>query len=325
MRRLRGLLAAFLVVAVGGCGAPDRRDEAQRLGEALKAMPGVTDAHVSYENAIGRGASLGVYVFAPDASRQQFVDLVNRYNEVRGNRFDRYDQNVTIHPAPAQNAEIRCGSELDADVIATQAMALRELSSRVSAGDTDWWCGPQNRTLTIRENRAPVTQVLQVLHASGADVAPVRLDLTSASSSTEMDPFSVVHITFPFTVEDWSRFQALASRLDTLPWSAVVGPGSTIAGLGVSVESPSAAEPELVSVIAAVGADERHPLNLSWTFLGAPPGKPDEKSFKGQVQVGGCSATFSKMEIELHPEKYLTPEAVALQKRLRETYEVCPK
>lgn len=325
MRRLRGVLAALLVVAVGGCGAPDRRDEAQRIGEVLAAMPGVTDANVSYENAIGRGASFGVYVFAPDASRQQFVDLVNRYNEIRGDRFDHYHQTVTIHPTASRTSELRCGSQTDADVIAMQAIALRELSSRVGAGDTDWWCGPQNRTLTIRDSAAPVAQVLGVLHASGADVAPVRLSLTSDSSSTAMDPFSSVDITFPFSVEDWSRFEAMASRLEPLPWSATVGPGSTIAGLAVLVDGPSAAESELASVIAEVGADENHPLTLSWALPGAQPGPAGATSFKGQVQVGGCSATFSNMEIERHPEKYLTPEAVALQKRLRDTHEVCPR
>ena len=45
--------------------------------------------------------------------------------------------------------------------------------------------------------------------------------------------------------------------------------------------------------------------------------------FKGMVDAGGC--TYGTGEGELHPELYLTPDALELQLRLRNQFDKCPK
>lgn len=45
--------------------------------------------------------------------------------------------------------------------------------------------------------------------------------------------------------------------------------------------------------------------------------------FKGMVDTGGC--TYGTGEGELHPELYLTPDALELQLRLRNQFDKCPK
>jgi hypothetical protein len=47
-------------------------------------------------------------------------------------------------------------------------------------------------------------------------------------------------------------------------------------------------------------------------------------NFSGSVDVGACNY-ISNSEGELHPEKYMTPDALALQQRLRKQFDTCPK
>lgn len=317
-------MVGILTVTSGCTGAPDRSTEADALEAAITAMPGVEDASVSYENNFERGAAIYVNVYLPGATRQQVVDLVNRYVTVRGDDFDRFYQRVTFQVAESRGFQVVCGAELDPATIADEATVLRTLSTRIKAGGADWGCGPQNRTLAIHDNDTPVGQVLNEIHAAGGDPITAVVEIGSAASTpSAMAPFRIVDVTFPFGVDDWNRFGQLVSRLGVVPWTAAIGPGSAVAGLSVSVAGPATAERQLESVIAAVGAGPDHPLNLRWALADPPPYDREVKRFEGSVRVGACSDILKDVEGEKHPERYFTPEARDVQTRLRERYEIC--
>lgn len=328
VRYRTGGIAAVLAVSLGitaGCGVPDRSEDAKRLESAVVAMPGVKEAHVGYENAVGRGASLNVDVVIPAATRQQIVDVADRINAVRGNLFDRYSQSVSFYPAESRSVEQRCGSSLDPAGIADQAIGLRLLASRITAESVDSSCTREN--LTIHAERTPMAEVLGVLRDAGYDTSGSSVDINAAGSA---GPISTLAIHFPFSDDDWKRFQALIGRLPATPWLAGVGPGSAIGGLGVTVRSPATAQDQLSGVIAAVGAGKDHPLTLKWGLDNPPKTKPGVPEFTGSVDVGGCSYADpqygnSRTDLEMHPEKYLTPEALEVQRAMRARYDSCPK
>lgn len=327
-RRRIGGIAAMLALSVGagtGCGAPDRSEDAKLLEAALVGMPGVASAHVGHENALGRGASLNVDVAIPAATRQQIVDVVDRINAVRGDRFDRYNQAISFYPAASRSVDQRCGSTLDSAGIADQAIALRLLASRITAQSIDASCS--RGKLTIQFEQTAVNEVLAVLREAGYDMSGSSVDINAAGSA---GPISTLAIHFPFSDADWTRFQALVGRLPATPWLAGVGPGAAIGGLGVTVRSPATAQEQLSGVIAAVGADKDHPLSLSWGLDNPPPAKAGVPAFTGSVDVGGCSYADpqygnSRTDLEMHPEKYLTPEALTVQRAMRVRYDNCAK
>jgi hypothetical protein len=70
------VLLIWAMAVLSGCtGAPDRQAQADHLVQEIRAMPGVSDASVSYENAIARGANLAVDVYVPAATGQQITDV----------------------------------------------------------------------------------------------------------------------------------------------------------------------------------------------------------------------------------------------------------
>ena len=316
---------ASLVMAVGACSsAPDRGADAQRLKATIAAMPGVRDADVTYENSFERGANLDITVWMPSATRQQIVDVVTRINTVRGDLFDRYDQTVQFQPndLDAKWFQLKCGTDLDAASIADQALALRVLAAHIKAGSADWSCRPNHRSLTIRDNDTPIGAVLDALRSTGMDDASVSVELQAAQTPSPQQSISLVNVQFPYSAADLDYFNALVARLGAVPWLASIGPGQTVSALSVRVHDPATAHQQLTNVIAAVGAGPARPLMLAWALENPPSSTGDTPRFFGQVDVGGCNYA-SQGEGELHPEKYFTADAVALQRQLRAQYDSC--
>jgi hypothetical protein len=322
------LVTLWLAVLAAGCtGAPDRREDATRLQDAVAGMPGVSDAYVSYENAVGRGATMSIHVQLPDATRQQIVDVVDRINAVRGDLFTKFDQSAEFGPVADGGAsfEVRCGATLDAATVADEAVALRTLAARVQADSADWWCNPHDRRLSIRGSRTPIGDVLSALRATGSDVDGTSMEVVSTPVAPAGDlPISLFKVQFPYSADDFAQFKALVARLAATPWTAGVGPGSTIGGLSVRLQSPATAHRQLTDVIAAVGAGPHRPLQLAWALEDSPAYGADTPRFTGRVDVGGCNYG-TPSEAELHPENYLTPAALTLQRQLRAKYDTCPK
>jgi hypothetical protein len=325
-RRIATALLASLAVIVGACtSAPDRSADAQRLKAAIAGMPGVSDADVNYENSFERGANLDITVWMPTATHQQVIDVVNRVDTERGDLFDRYDQTVQFQPndVTAKWFQIQCGAKLDAGSIADEAMALRVLAGRIRAGSADWSCGPQHRSLTIRDNATSIGAALDAVRATGMDDASVSVELQSAQTPpSAQQPFTLFDVQFPYSAADLAHFESLVARLGVVPWLASVGPGQTVSALSVRVHGPATAHQQLTDVITAVGAGRARPLMLVWALDDPPSTTRDAPQFSGQVDIGGCHYS-AQSEGERHPEKYLTPEALALQRQLRAQYDSC--
>jgi hypothetical protein len=73
-------------------------------------------------------------------------------------------------------------------------------------------------------------------------------------------------------------------------------------------------------VIGAVGGGPAHPITVSWRL----DGDSGSQQFIGSVNVGGCQY-IPNSAVEQHPETYLTPDALALQHKLRAQFDTCPK
>lgn len=320
-RRGIAVLAAALAVVTAGCtGVPDRSREAQQLEDAVAAMPGVGDASFAHENAIGRGAVLYGHVWMPDATRQQVLDVVNTMNDVRRDRFDGYDQSTTFQVTADRRYEVECGATLDAATIADQAMGLRELSTRITAEEgASASCGPGDRGMSIRASMSPVAEVLDAVRAGNADLDSVHI---MSAPESAMTPFTSVTLRFPFSIDDWNRFQQQVSRMDGTPWLARLGPGAAVTALGVHVRSPQSAYRQLSAVIAQLGAGPQQPMRLSWALENREP--TGALKFTGSVDVGGCEYGSRSLGDE-NPQDYYTPESIALQKRMRTQYDTCPK
>lgn len=145
----------------------------------------------------------------------------------------------------------------------------------------------QHRKHVIRDNETAIGQVLDALRDAGADTATTSVEMLDASTSpSAMAPFRIFDVQFPFSSDDWNRFQTLVAHLAATPWVASVGPGSTISGLRVRVHGPATAYQQLTSVIAAVGAGRDHPLQLAWALDNPPAASGGSLSFTGSVTVG---------------------------------------
>lgn len=126
--------------------------------------------------------------------------------------------------------------------------------------------------------------------------------------------------TFPLSVDDQQRVMEVLHKLPVEVWGVTVK-NAAIVNLSVGVRDPATAYQDLTAVIAATGTGRGHTLWLSWRAIGkSTNGAP---GFAGMVIVGDCNYphTFG----EEQPEKFLTPAALDVQRRVRQQYDTCPK
>lgn len=321
MRKTAGLLIAAalaLSVVLGACGAPDRTAEADRLAHAIKEMPGVQDANVGYTNGFEQGATVHIWVFLPDAPGKQIEDVVARINEVRGDAFKSFDQTAEFVVTSSRAVKVDRGAELDSASVAGDAESLRRLSAAVDADEISIFRNKSTADLKVNRVTARASDVFPAVRAAFGDDAHLNLDMDSASN---IDVPSW-RVTFPFTAADQQRVdQQMAAMPVSIAMITVGSPGA-IGGLTVGLHSRDTAYQDLVSVIEIAGAGPGHALDLSWRLAGAHA--DTLQAFSGNVQVGACGYVPNS-DIELHPEKYLTPDARALQQRLRKQFDTCPK
>ena len=171
-------------------------------------------------------------------------------------------------------------------------------------------------SLTIQDAHVPVTDVLNTVRAVvgstavTVDIRPAKPDIT--------DPLFTA--TFPLSVDDQQRVMDVLHKLPVEVWGVTVK-NAAIVNLIVGVRDPATTYQDLTTAIAAPGAGPGHTLWLSWRAIGeSTSGAP---GFAGMVIVGDCNYphTFG----EEQPEKFLTPAALDVQRRLRQQYDTCPK
>lgn len=326
------VLVAGAVVTTACTGVPDRSQEAGQLKGILSAMPGVAYAEVIYSTDFENGATLIVKLSLPDATRQQVVDVVGAVNQARESQFrDHRRQQITYRvngydmecsAVDANGDALNADAMSDAEALADEVVALQKLSATVSA-EMGWAsCGGDNRTLTLRGAESSVPQVLAAVQAAGLGLTEVDMGFGSSETSVK-NPLYGVTLHFPVSLQDWERVKGLVLGLDATPRAVELGPGPTIRGLTVGVKSPSSAYQQLSTTITQLGGRGQNRLLLGWELEDRDRETPNAKKFEGSVDIGGCEYRQNAMS-EQQPEQVFTPEALEVQKRLRELYDTCP-
>ena len=161
----------------------------------------------------------------------------------------------------------------------------------------------------------PADDVFAAVRTGFGDDAHLQLNLSSAASDTPS-----WRVAFPYSAPDQRRVDQQLAAIPASVFTVTVGDGGAIAELGISLHNRGAAYQDLVATINAVGAGTAHPVTVRWQS----DGDNGSQQFSGSVNVGACHY-ISNSEGERHPEKYLTPDALALQSRMRTEFDTCPK
>ena len=315
------LLAAAAIAmsfAVSACGAPDRKATADQVQQAITGMPGVQNATVSYTNDGEHGATVHIYVYLPDAPEKQIEDVVARINTVRGDTFKAFDQTAEFAVTSSRTVLVKRGADLDPSSIAADAVGLRRLTAAVDAADVSIFRNTSTADLKLNQVSTPSDDVFSALRAAFGDDAHFDVHVLPAGNTST----PVWTVSFPFTAGDQQRVRQQMTALPVSVSTITVALPGTIVDLGVGLHNRDAAYQDLVSVITITGAGSAHALDLSWRLEGE---RPDMSlHFGGSVDVGACNY-IPNSEVELHPGTYLTPDALALQQRLRKEFDTCPK
>lgn len=302
----------LLAVVVGCTGAPDRHEEAARLESAITQMPGVDSASVSYENAFARGATLGIDVAMPTATASQIGDVVSALGRLKGQDFDGFYQWTNITVTPRQRLVVRIGGDPNLAALTTQVDQLRGVEAAFPDETIEQYSGIDITDLTM-----PVPEALaRVRTAVGGGQVEVVLKPKQASSEPLWD------VEFPFPAD---RETAIRQQLDRMPvtldgiW---IGTQGYLTRLTVDVRHRDRAYEDIVATIAASGADKDRPMSLLWRAQDGPQDR-NGPTFHGEVSVGACS--YGPDDQGQPDPKYITPDAIDLQKRIRERFDTCPR
>ena len=302
----------LLAVVVGCTGAPDRHEEAARLESAITQMPGVDSASVSYENAFARGATLGIDVAMPTATASQIGDVVSALGRLKGQDFDGFYQWTNITVTPRQRLVVRIGGDPNLAALTTQVDQLRGVEAAFPDETIEQYSGIDITDLTM-----PVPEALaRVRTAVGGGQVEVVLKPKQASSEPLWD------VEFPFPAD---RETAIRQQLDRMPvtldgiW---IGKQGYLTRLTVDVRHRDRAYEDIVATIAASGADKDRPMSLLWRAQDGPQDR-NEPTFHGEVSVGACS--YGPDDQGQPDPKYITPDAIDLQKRIRKRFDTCPR
>lgn len=311
------VIALALSGALSACRAPDRKAQADRLKQAIQVMPGVQDAEVSYTNNFEQGAVVRIVVYLPHADRKQIEDVVGRINAVRGDSFKAFDQKAEFAVTPSRTVRVGRGAELDAVSIADDAESLRRLSGVVDTAEMSIFRNNSTADLKLNQVTTPADDVFPAIRAAFGDDARVGVDVQPASNIAGPS----WRVTFPFAAADQQRVDQQIAAMPVSVSAISVGPHGALADLGVRLHNRDTAYQDLVAVIGITGAGPAHALNLDWRWDGDRA--DTSPNFSGSVDVGACS--YLPSMAEQHPDTYLTPDARALQQRLRQQFDTCPK
>jgi hypothetical protein len=321
-KRICAFLAAAAIALsclMSGCSsAPDRTATANQVQQAIKGMPGVQDATVNYTNDGERGATVHIYVYLPDAPAKQIEDVVARINSVRGDAFKAFDQTAEFAVTPSRRVLVKRAADLDPISVATDATALRGLTAAVQAADTTIFRNNTTADLKLNEVTTAADDVFGAVRTAFGDGPHLDVDVSPAANITA----PVWKVTFPFSTADQQRVDQQMAALPASVSAITVAVPGKIVDLGVGLHNRDTAYQDLVAVISTTGAGPTQALNLSWQLDGD---RADQTpNFSGSVDVGACNYLPNSM-VEQHPETYLTPDALALQHRLRKQFDTCPK
>ncbi len=298
-----GIAVAIVSVPLTGCtNASDHRPQVDRLRAEVGAMPGVESISVDYSDDFTRGTYLDLDLSTRAASETQIAEVVDRIKTIKRHDFDSYQQSTDF--AVGDRLELKLGANLDPDRIAARARELRQLGTSLPAAAI------RGTDSGIEIEKAPpaTDSLAAVRTVLGNDPTQVTI------RPTDRQPVWTVDLLF-----DTQQEQDIRTLLDALPVPVAfvrIDDGH-LANLSVGVHSPDSAYQDLTAVIATARPTSDHPMDLRWNWGGYSP----DKQFTGSVEVAGCSDGTTAAEA--HPEHYLTPDAIDVQRGLRTEFETC--
>ncbi|MEU0501055.1 hypothetical protein [Nocardia sp. NPDC005998] len=296
-----GIAVATMIVLAGCTNAADRRPQADRLHAEISAMPGVDSVTVDYANDSTQGTYLDLTISMRKASEAQIADVVDCINAIKRHDFDNFQQSADF--TVGDQLELKLDAALDPARISTRANMLRELGASLPGAAITW------STSAIEIEKSPPTtdSLAAVRTVLGGDRAQVTIRPANRAPGWTVD--------LPFSTQQEHDIQALLTDLPAQVAFVRVTDGH-IANLSVGVHSPDTAYQDLTAIIASTRTSE-HPMDLRWNWGSYTP----DKLFTGSVKIAGCTERDSAADA--HPERYLTPDAIALQGRLRSEFEIC--
>lgn len=304
--RRGAVLAAAAIVLTACVDTPSRKAEAQRLDDEISAMAGVESYSAAYANDFTQGTHLDIDLRMRNATEAQIVAATERIVEIKGDAFDGYDQSTEI--TVGDGLTLRRGAVLDPKTTGGDATALRRMGAQLPGAEIVSGRGDTGASVEVRE-APPVGQVLDAVRETlGDDATEVTVRPADHQTTWTVD--------FPFTPQVEQRFAEFLAQAP-LDATMMTISGGHVEYLIVVANDPATAYLDLTAIINAAAPTKEHPLHLRWVS-GARTG---EKSFTGSVHIAGC--TYSPTVGENEPEKYYTPEAIALQTRLRAEFDAC--
>lgn len=295
---------AMMFVAAGCTGLPGRPTQVKQLDAEISAMPGVEMYSASYSNDITHGAVLDLSIRMPAATEDQVTAVARRINEIKGDYFDGYDQSAQF--VVGKNLTIRRKEQLDPEQLATDTRLTRQIGGALPGSEITWFRNTENR-IEIRE-APPAAQTLGAVRAVIGD------ELTTVEVMPAGDD-PMWRVGFPFSAEREQQIQQLLAGLPVSVNALNIDDGH-LSNMSVNMRDTASAYGDIVAVIDAVRPTPEHPLFLMWNL-------PDDsgKTGGGSVHVAGCE--YPGTAGEQDPEKYYSPEALDLQRRVRAAFDGC--
>lgn len=295
-------VVAMVFVSVGCTGLPGRPAQVKQLDAEISAMPVVELYSAVYSNDITHGSVLDLSIRMPAATEDQVTAVARRINEIKGDHFEGYDQSAQF--VVGKGLTIRRGEQLDPEELGTDTRLIRQVGGALPGSEITWF----RDRIEIRE-APPAAQSLAAVRAVIGN-APTTVEVMPAGD----DP--MWRVDFPFSAEREQQFQQLLAGLPVSVNTLTIADGH-LSNMSVNVRDMGSAYDDIVAVIEAVRPTPEHPLFLMWNLP-----KGSGKTSGGTVHVAGCE--YPGTAGEKDPEKYYSPEALDLQRRVRAAFDGCP-
>ncbi len=333
-----GVIASAAVTALGGCTlTPDRQIEARELTEAVEQMPGVYQVLDIYSNDFTAGVLVSLDVkMQKDASTDQAEAVAQRIAHSFRTDFSGHNRDMRLRVAGGlfeHHTGTRKDDNLSPESITADLRTLWQIGAAMPTPRLVSWKRSHSRA-DLGVGDATDESVFQAVRSVLGD-RPVRVLATTSGSpplqSVDLPsngPFPDLRamnlptrweIDFPLSPADEARARETVER-SPLKVGKVALSGGHIDEMLVYTWNPTQAYDDLSALIENTAATAAHPFLLRWEYPTRP--RPDLE-FEGSIHVAGCEYvdTFG----EQSPRDYYTPEAIALQQRLRSEYDNCPK
>lgn len=300
------LIAGALAVGLAGCtGAPDREDQARDIRDRVAAMPGVTDADLTYDNDILAGTRFELRVDMDTATDEQIGAVADEIDHARGGDFADFDQRAEIDVARWTTL---AGSDRLPDDAGRTAAQLRRLRAEVQAESIVYFAGTAGASVKV-DGATATGRVVDTVLRVFTDPPPDTIEVASEPAAD--DPYWDVRSRM--SIADKQRIDGqLAALAPAQPGYVTVRDGRIVT-LTMSVTSPAAAHREIAHAVSVIGARPGQPVDLNWAAA-APAGIKGPR-WAGSAEIGGCDRGSHMGE--------LLPDARALQERIRDEFGSC--